>query len=410
MLNIFQGRTFLLHGFGISNKAVSKHLPEFYVYDDNPTAIPDGIRVAADPFRLIRDGIVTDVVVTPGVSRRHPIFAEKAVFWNDISLYMTLCQPYTTVACTGSFGKSTCVSMMSHVSKMQLGGNIGMPVFDLDPNIDSILELSAQQLELCSNIPLRLSMILNLFPHHLDEYETPEEYFAAKYRIAQNCKQLIVDYDCNLSHPNKKTISTIHKSADYYFDGSVIYENGQYAGSISGVADLSFVGAYAALREIGYRAEAILAAMVSFTPLAHRCNVIQSDKIYINDSKATNLVNSAYCIKKFAHYGKVGWICGGKNQPQNLAILDTFLPIIHHAATIGSSGSILYEYMNNHGISVSKNDSIASAIASCKDCDVVILSPGYPSTDQYRNFMVRGKEFEDLAIKQDIDLIKASTF
>ena len=69
---------------------------------------------------------------------------------------------------------------------VQVGGNIGRGVLDLDPAADGmvvVLELSSYQIELARALQPDIAIFLNLSPDHLDRHGGMGGYFAAKRRL-----------------------------------------------------------------------------------------------------------------------------------------------------------------------------------------------------------------------------------
>ena len=69
---------------------------------------------------------------------------------------------------------------------VQIGGNIGRGVLDLDPAQDGmvvVLELSSYQIELARALQPDIAVFLNLSPDHLDRHGGLGGYFAAKRRL-----------------------------------------------------------------------------------------------------------------------------------------------------------------------------------------------------------------------------------
>ena len=69
---------------------------------------------------------------------------------------------------------------------VQVGGNIGRGVLDLDPAADGmvvVLELSSYQIELARALQPDIAVFLNLSPDHLDRHGGIGGYFAAKRRL-----------------------------------------------------------------------------------------------------------------------------------------------------------------------------------------------------------------------------------
>ena len=94
------------------------------------------------------------------------------------------------VGVTGTKGKSTTSSLIYHIIKSYtsntlLAGNIGIPFFDLVPDINTetriVCELSSHQLQYISKGP-HIGILLNLFQEHLDHYASFYDYQLAKFQ------------------------------------------------------------------------------------------------------------------------------------------------------------------------------------------------------------------------------------
>lgn len=105
-----------------------------------------------------------------------------------------------TIGITGTKGKSTTTSLIYHILKQSgkdvlLAGNIGIPPFDIMQNIHKktfiVFEMSSHQLEHLHAAP-HISVMLNLYPEHLDHYGTFGNYSMAKFNAA--LKQKSNDY------------------------------------------------------------------------------------------------------------------------------------------------------------------------------------------------------------------------
>jgi len=99
------------------------------------------------------------------------------------------------IAITGSNGKTTTTSLIYYILKnsglnVGLGGNIGksFAMQVATENFDYyVLEISSFQLDDVQNFRPYISLLLNLSPDHLDQYNyNYKEYALAKFRIAEN--------------------------------------------------------------------------------------------------------------------------------------------------------------------------------------------------------------------------------
>lgn len=102
-----------------------------------------------------------------------------------------------TIGVTGTKGKSTTSSLINKIlqeqgKKSMLLGNIGVPVFDsieeLTKDTILVLEMSSHQLEYMKASP-NIAILLNIFPDHLDHYNSYEDYAKAKCNIYKHQKE-----------------------------------------------------------------------------------------------------------------------------------------------------------------------------------------------------------------------------
>ncbi|MCI9087228.1 MAG: UDP-N-acetylmuramoyl-L-alanine--D-glutamate ligase [Clostridia bacterium] len=101
-----------------------------------------------------------------------------------------------TIGVTGTKGKSTTSSLIYQILQDQgkksiLLGNIGVPVFDFIEELTKdtiiVLEMSSHQLEYMKTSP-NIAILLNIFPDHLDHYNSYEDYAKAKCNIYKHQK------------------------------------------------------------------------------------------------------------------------------------------------------------------------------------------------------------------------------
>lgn len=123
-----------------------------------------------------------------------------------------------TIGITGTKGKSTTSSLIYKVLQEQnansmLLGNIGVPVFDyidkIKEDMTLVLEMSSHQLEYMELSP-NISILLNVYPEHLDYYESFEKYAEAKCNIYKYQK----DTDYLLYNSDNEMLSSIIKNTN----------------------------------------------------------------------------------------------------------------------------------------------------------------------------------------------------
>ncbi|MDR0950361.1 MAG: hypothetical protein LBM13_01800 [Candidatus Ancillula sp.] len=202
----FKGKKIGIWGFGREGKSTLKYLQnlhsedqprEILVYDDNlniPEVNSTLDEIAECDLILKAPGID---LLSLSIKMQEAFGAGRITSQTDLFL-----QKYGdyVIGITGTKGKSTTTSIIYHILKenekyqnrVLLGGNIGVPLFDLIPKADKILsggetpvvvaELSCHQLEILQKGP-KYPILLNLFPEHLDHYGTFEKYCQAKLNI-----------------------------------------------------------------------------------------------------------------------------------------------------------------------------------------------------------------------------------
>lgn len=118
---------------------------------------------------------------------------------NDSQIFLEAV-PCRVIGITGSAGKTTTTTLVGHIAeaavqldrsaagynKVWVGGNIGTPLLtvldEMSPNDLAIMELSSFQLEIMTRAP-DIAAVLNITPNHLDRHHTMQAYIAAKTRI-----------------------------------------------------------------------------------------------------------------------------------------------------------------------------------------------------------------------------------
>jgi UDP-N-acetylmuramoylalanine--D-glutamate ligase len=165
---------------------------------------------------------------------------------------------------------------------------------------------------------------------------------------------------------------------------------------------LNAQGAFTAAGLAGIRWEEAQAALADFPGLPHRLQLVHeaAGVRWYNDSIATIPAAAVAALESFEP-GKVIQIIGGKDKHLAIDALVAALTARAKAVLcIGATGPMLAGALKGERTVLECGD-LAAAVSQARRIaaagDVVLLSPGYPSYDQYVNFEQRGDSFTRLA-------------
>jgi UDP-N-acetylmuramoylalanine--D-glutamate ligase len=331
------------------------------------------------------------------------------------------------IAVTGTNGKTTTTTLLGEMLKASgfkvfVGGNIGTPLIRyVEKNEKAqmiVAEVSSFQLDTIETFRPKIGVLLNITEDHLDRYADFKEYAKAKSRIFENQKTKDTAV-LNGADAAVLDISKAVKSKKWFFNapskkqpGATIDENriDFHVGArqdlhiersmvkIWGHHNAENVAAagLAALAANG-KIEGIQTAIKRFHGLPHRMAYVATKHRvrFINDSKATNIdaVQKALCAFK----EPVILIMGGRDKGGNFATLKTHIQRhVKKLVLMGEAAPVIEAVLGNvtHTKMVSTmRRAILSARHSASPGDVVLLSPGCTSFDQYCNYEERGEDF-----------------
>jgi UDP-N-acetylmuramoylalanine--D-glutamate ligase len=380
----------------------------------------------------------TDIVcLSGGVPLDNPIVVEATrrgiPLTNDTQVFMETV-PCQTVGITGSAGKTTTTALVGQMAKIAfgnkvyIGGNIGDPLLNyvdkMQPDNLAILEISSFQLEQMTISP-NVATVLNITPNHLDRHNTMEAYAAAKQRIlnfqakadtAVLCRddpgswRLRGKVNCHLisfgfGHiPGKQDGSFLSDGILHMREHGVeipllrrdqIKLRGEH--NVMNVL-ASFAIGYAASLPV----DAMREAAMHFCGVAHRLELVRewNGAKWYNDSIATAPERTMAAIRSFSE--PIVLLLGGrdKNLPwEELAALvhERVERVIIFGEAVEKITAALEQA---HGPVQKKverckdlQEAVQAAARVAEPGNVVLLSPGGTSFDQFRDFEERGEAF-----------------
>lgn len=381
----------------------------------------------------------TDVLcLSGGVPLDNPLVVEAVrrgvPLTNDTQLFMEAV-PCRTIGITGSAGKTTTTSLVGCMAKAALGdrayvgGNIGDPLLnyvdEMRPDNLAILEISSFQLEQMTTSP-QIAAVLNITPNHLDRHGTMEAYTAAKRRILefQGPQDLaVLDREDPGSWALRKVVrgrlvsfgmGPIEDGEDGSFlqDGLLyLHERGldialleQGKIQLRGQHNLMNTLAAAAIGlAAGLPLDAMLGAVQEFQGVPHRLEFVRTWKgaSWYNDSIATAPERTMAAIRSFQE--PIVLLLGGrdKNLPWS-ELGDLVHQRVDHVILFGEAAEKIESVLGPSGkgnrpftLDRCRNleEAVRAAVRRVEAGDVVLLSPGGTSFDEFNDFEERGEAF-----------------
>jgi len=381
----------------------------------------------------------TDVLcISGGIPLTLPIVAEAVKrgipLSNDSQIFMEVV-PCRTIGITGSAGKTTTTTLVGNMAKIAfgekafVGGNIGDPLINYVDGMKvddvAILELSSFQLDQMTISP-NIATILNITPNHLDRHGTMETYSAAKSRILEFQSR---DDVAVLGHDDKGAWSLRDqvKGKLFTFSMKELGEglNGAYLHD--GLLNLRDENAYLPLilREkimlsgdhnvqnvlaaftIGHVAslplDAMLEAVEDFRGVPHRLELIRelNGVRWYNNSIATAPERTIAVIHAFDE--PIVLMLGGrdKNLPWE-ELMQLVSERVDHVVLFGEAADRIQRTVDELGpgkrrFTVARANDLHEAVLKAAEVaesgDVVLLSPGGTSFDEFKDFAERGERF-----------------
>ncbi|WP_114966119.1 UDP-N-acetylmuramoyl-L-alanine--D-glutamate ligase [Alkalilacustris brevis] len=451
----YEGRRLAVLGLGRSGMATARALAnggaEALVWDDSPEARARAEAEGLTLHDLSRPGAfehVAALIVSPGIPHlypapnRHvaaaldagvPVDNDIGLFFRSLGLgeWVRFDQPPRVVAVTGSNGKSTTTALIAHIlaadgRPVQMAGNIGRGVLDLDPPVDGeviVLELSSYQTELARALTPDIAVFTNLTPDHLDRHGGLGGYFAAKRRLfaeggpdraiigvdepegrflagqmaeaAEDARVIRTSSGRKLTGPGWMVFARKGFLAEWRKGRQVAASDLRALPGLPGAHNhQNACAAWAVARTLGMAPRAIEAALASFPGLPHRSQLVAEagGVRYVNDSKATNADSAARAL---AAFDRIRWIAGGLGKDGGIAALVPQLGNVVKAYLIGHSARDFALQIGDcpHEICETMERAVARASAEAAPGETVLLAPAAASFDQYRDFEARGEDF-----------------
>lgn len=344
------------------------------------------------------------------------------------------------IAITGSIGKTSITHILAQLFQelsisVAVGGNIGIPTFDLISQQDSVdyalLEVSSFQLMHCTKFAPTIAIWTNFYPNHLDYHASESEYFFAKYNMFKNQtadsysliplalrEQVPVLQNNNVRayFSTSATIPTnLHNSERlYYVANNTIMRLADDTHTpllelTPALKELSFIDNILVLVDVcdlmNLNSNALHAIASTVQLPAHRIEKINTinDVIFYNDSKATTTASTLAAIEKLKDRPLHLFLGGLSKGVDRGSFIAQLKHKVKHIYCFGKEAQELYVMCKNNDIPAlhfaTLDDAVAACIVAVEPHDYVLLSPAGSSFDLYENYEHRGNHFKELVTK-----------
>jgi UDP-N-acetylmuramoylalanine--D-glutamate ligase len=359
------------------------------------------------------------VLIAPGVPRTIPLLVEArrrgVPVLVDVDFAYELIAGKRIVAITGTDGKTTTTTLtgelLSSLGRVVVGGNIGTSVYSMLDEIAAadwlVLELSSFMLEELTRFRPHFAAILNVAQDHIDRYPSLDAYAAAKQTIVRHCQPndvlvLNVD-DARLAAFRPAHVGLRQVSRRDLRDGDLCVGGARYRYAECGLSGqqnvINILVAATIAHEAGVAPEAIMATLRRFRGLPHRMEHVGrfGGVDAYNDSKASNAHAVKAALLNFE--SNVVLILGGRDKGLDFSILRDQTRRLRCLVCYGVDGPKLRDalaFEPSH-YTYCFDDAVKLAARQCRPGDVLLMSPGCTSWDQYRWYGERGDAFRELA-------------
>ena len=435
LINYFKDKKILILGFGREGqstyKLIRKYLPnqELYIADlkENFEEGYDFLKEEENAKYISGEKYLDNldnydiIMKSPGISFVG-VNVDKNKIKSQLELLLEFFNIYT-IGITGTKGKSTTSSLIYKVLKDQnvdtmLLGNIGVPVFDFIDDIKEdtklVLEMSSHQLEFMKNSP-NIAILTNIFPEHLDHYESFEQYAEAKCNIFKYQKEddyFIYNIDNENSvkfvkdvKSNTYKVSLVNNEADIYMQDSKIYFDGKKVYSkdeprkLLGDYNLNNIMYVLVVSKIlNLDLNKTIKSISEFETLPHRLEFVGTYNgiSYYDNSIATIPNATIEAVKALENVDTL--IIGGMDRGVDYSDLINFLNegVVRNIICMPTTGHEIAKKLINQNTYNVENlfEAVKIAKEITKENGICLLSPAAASYGFFKNFEERGDMFQ----------------
>lgn len=391
------------------------------------------IEVVAEEVQAGTFGPYQIVIKSPGISPYHHTRAMEWAhfrgtrFISGTSMWFAQHRNDKTIVITGTKGKSTTSALTAALlresgARTALAGNIGVPLLDLmEPSPEPeywVIEVSSYQAADFGGHPA-IATVLNLSPEHLDWHGDEETYYRDKLKVVTGGTAdlaVLNAADARLmAHAEGIERKTLFNHRGFWHSrGAQVWHDDE---QVIDLADTHLAGAHNAsnvaaaftmVEAFGLDPRSVLRAVREFKPLPHRLSQVgeRDGVIYVDDSIATTPEATLAALRSLAPRPTVVLVGGfdrgldwgefarqvAAEPPAALVAMGQNGPRIH-AQIEEAIAALPAERRPRLKLVEALEDAVSAARAWAQPGGVVLLSPGAPSFDQFRDYAERGRAF-----------------
>lgn len=401
--------------------------------------LPPRLTISTDEPDASALGGFDIVIKSPGISAYKPeILAaqrQSTIFTSGTALWFGENPDARVIGVTGTKGKSTTAAMIAHMARSlglrtALAGNIGLPLLELDRQAADLWVVELSSFQTGEAGPLAVGVVTCLYQEHLDWHGTAERYISDKLRLAAVAHTLLVSANQpdlltrSAAHPQRVLFGDAHgwhlaqkvapcpsgghgneeqtqaficRGSESIVEASIVHLPGEHN-------RLNACAALSALELAGFDAVAASTSLAEFRPLPHRLQMLgECDGIaWIDDSISTAPQAVLAAIDSLA-LRPLTVIVGGHDRGLDWSELAATLGRMQqvHLVLQGDSAERIGAALKAAGVGFKPCRTLDEAVRLAREATprgaAVVLSPGAPSFDQFRDYTERGRRFAELA-------------
>ena len=388
-----------LFGYGLTTKAIAHKLGGSCTFFDDKiiTTYRDENNNIIYPSNLFDPNKSELEVTTPSLPPHH-FLIQKANNLQSEYDYFAESMPFS-IWISGTNGKTTTTQMLTHLLEHKgavNGGNIGIPLAQLDTNAKIwILESSSFTLHHTNKASTNIYLLLPITPDHLDWHGTAKSYEEDKLKPLLTMKEgelALVPKGLNIPKTDAYVVEyDSDEFVEEYFN--IEADKIDFRGAFKQDALLSLAITKVLFDEVDYD------KINTFTLDSHRQEPLRDKKerVWINDSKATNLDATIQAVKGFSDK-YIHLIIGGEDKGVDLSPLFVLMKDMNITLyPMGANTQKLMDLSKVYKIKAIKSENIKNAIQSIDKVltteEIALLSPAGASFDQFKSYKDRGETF-----------------